>query len=68
MITWRTYYFKQPARVGDTLIFEDMAHYTTVKSTMFNGVPHPDIVLVGEDGDIVYRRDFDFADYERRMG
>ncbi|PPK85617.1 carboxynorspermidine decarboxylase [Neolewinella xylanilytica] len=63
-----TYYFKQPARVGDTLIFEDMAHYTTVKSTMFNGVPHPDIVLVGEAGEIVYRRSFDFADYERRMG
>ena len=63
-----TYYFRQPARVGDTLIFEDMAHYTTVKSTMFNGVPHPDILMVDADGEITQRRSFDFADYERRMG
>ncbi len=63
-----TYYFKQPARVGDNLIFEDMAHYTTVKSTMFNGVPHPDILLVDGEGEIVRRRNFSFEDYERRMG
>ncbi|THH39927.1 carboxynorspermidine decarboxylase [Neolewinella litorea] len=62
------YYFTQPARVGDTLIFEDMAHYTTVKSTMFNGVPHPDIVMVDADGEVIARRSFDYADYERRMG
>ena len=63
-----TYYFRQPARVGDTVIFEDMAHYTTVKSTMFNGVPHPDIVLVDADGQDVHRRSYTYADYERRMG
>ena len=63
-----TYYFRQPARVGDTLIFEDMAHYTTVKSTMFNGVPHPDIVLVDADGEMLKRRTFTYADYEARMG
>ncbi|NJB84545.1 carboxynorspermidine decarboxylase [Lewinella marina] len=62
------YYFTQPARVGDTLVFEDMAHYTTVKSTMFNGVPHPDIVMVNADGEITERRSFDYPDYERRMG
>lgn len=63
-----TYYFRQPARVGDTLVFEDMAHYTTVKSTMFNGVPHPDIVLVDADGEEIVRRQFSYADYEARMG
>ncbi len=62
------YYFTQPARVGDTLVFEDMAHYTTVKSTMFNGVPHPDILMVDADGEILTRRSFDFADYASRMG
>ncbi|MEM6770284.1 MAG: carboxynorspermidine decarboxylase, partial [Bacteroidota bacterium] len=31
------YFFTQPVRPGDTIIFEDMAHYTTVKTTMFNG-------------------------------
>ena len=63
-----TYYFRQPARVGDTVIFEDMAHYTTVKSTMFNGVPHPDIVLVDGDGTELARRSFTYEDYAARMG
>ncbi|MEM9928481.1 MAG: carboxynorspermidine decarboxylase, partial [Bacteroidota bacterium] len=62
------YHFAQPIRVGDTLIFEDMAHYTTVKTTMFNGVPHPDIVLQDAHGEVTYRRAFGFGDYEGRMG
>ncbi|OAV44327.1 carboxynorspermidine decarboxylase [Lewinella sp. 4G2] len=62
------YYFRQPVRPGDTLIFEDMAHYTTVKTTMFNGVPHPDIVLLDADGEELHRRSFSYQDYEARMG
>jgi carboxynorspermidine decarboxylase len=62
------YYFTQPIRVGDTLVFEDMAHYTTVKTTMFNGVPHPDICLVDDHGEVTTRRTFGYEDYERRMG
>ncbi len=62
------YFFAQPVRIGDALIFEDMSHYTTVKSTMFNGVPHPDIVLVDAHGDTVTERVFTYADYEGRMG
>ena len=63
-----TYYFQQPARVGDTVVFEDMAHYTTVKSTMFNGVPHPDILTVDAANEVTTHRRFDYADYEGRMG
>lgn len=62
------YYFHQPIRPGDKLLFEDMAHYTTVKSTMFNGVPHPDIVLVDAHGDELVRRHYSYEDYEARMG
>lgn len=62
------YYFPQPVRVGDEIIFEDMAHYTTVKTTMFNGVPHPDICLVDADGEVTQRRSFTYEDYEGRMG
>ena len=35
---WR---FARPLQVGDELIFEDMIHYTTVKTNMFNGIHHP---------------------------
>ena len=62
------YHFAQPVRVGDELVFADMMHYTTVKTTMFNGVPHPDICLVDDHGETTYRRTFTYADYERRMG
>ncbi|NJC26171.1 carboxynorspermidine decarboxylase [Neolewinella antarctica] len=62
------YYFPHPLRAGDKLVFEDMAHYTTVKSTVFNGVPHPDVALVDADGEELSRRSFNYDDYEKRMG
>lgn len=62
------YFFVQPVRVGDELVFEDMAHYTTVKTTMFNGVPHPDICIVDAHGEVTLRRTFGYGDYEARMG
>ena len=62
------YFFPQPVRPGDELLFEDMSHYTTVKSTMFNGVPHPDIRLVDAHGETVAERVFSYEDYESRMG
>ena len=37
------YSFPQPLEIGQKLVFTDMAHYTMVKTTTFNGVPHPDI-------------------------
>src|SRR5690606_18026486 len=39
------YSFDRPLQVGDRVVFEDMAHYTMVKNTMFNGVRLPSIVL-----------------------
>lgn len=44
---WR---FARPLQVGDELIFEDMIHYTTVKTNMFNGIHHPSLCLLREDG------------------
>ncbi len=63
-----SYYFEQPVAVGDQLVFEDMLHYTMVKSTMFNGVPHPDVVLERLDGRLDLLRRFEYVDYEARMG
>ena len=37
--------FPQPLQIGQRLVFADMAHYTMVKTTTFNGVHHPDIAI-----------------------
>ncbi len=37
--------FPQPLEIGQRLVFADMAHYTMVKTTTFNGVHHPDIAI-----------------------
>ncbi|MEI7928338.1 MAG: carboxynorspermidine decarboxylase, partial [Verrucomicrobiales bacterium] len=47
---------------GDVLVFDDMAHYTMVKTTTFNGVKHPDIVLQHEDGTLETIRKFGYLD------
>lgn len=61
------YHFAAPLQVGDTLLLEDMNHYTTVKTTMFNGVRHPDLCLQHEDGRVEVLRRFDYNDYRNRM-
>lgn len=62
------YFFHEPLKVGQQIIFEDMMHYTTVKTTMFNGVGHPDLMLEKADGKLELIRRFEFEDFESRMG
>ena len=52
---------------GDRLTLEDMNHYTTVKTTMFNGIQHPDIVLCDSRGECSYLRRYTYDDYKSRM-
>lgn len=59
--------FDKPLKEGDRLTLEDMNHYTTVKTTMFNGIGHPSIWLVCSDGTPKLLRSYDFADYKSRM-
>ncbi|ROT12993.1 carboxynorspermidine decarboxylase [uncultured Muribaculum sp.] len=59
--------FEKPLVTGDRLTLEDMNHYTTVKTTMFNGIQHPSIVLCDKEGDCRYLRRFDYSDYKSRM-
>ena len=61
------WYFKKPLKAGDRLTLEDMNHYTTVKTTMFNGLQHPDIIFAKSDGRIEYLRRFTYEDYRNRM-
>ena len=61
---WR---FERPLKVGDRVVFEDMIHYTTVKTTMFNGVEHPAIGMLKNDGELTVLRQFCYEDYKNRM-
>ncbi len=64
MGSWR---FKGPLHIGDTIVFEDMIHYTTVKTTMFNGIQHPSIGLLHENGQLEILRTYAYEDYKERM-
>lgn len=61
------YSFERELQPGDQLIFEDMIHYTMVKTTMFNGVRHPDICILRENGDLDLVRRFRYEDYRDRL-
>lgn len=59
--------FDKPLEIGDKLIFEDMIHYTIVKTSMFNGISHPSIALWNQENQLVIYRTFGYEDYKNRM-
>ncbi len=61
---WR---FDHDLQVGEQVVLEDMIHYTTVKTTMFNGVPHPSIVWQHANGRMETLKQYSFDDYKQRM-
>ena len=62
------YSFDRPLAVGDKLVFLDMAHYTMVKTTTFNGVRLPSIATHDpKTGTITVSRRFGYADYRDRL-
>lgn len=56
--------FHRPLQIGDILVFHDMAHYTMVKTTYFNGVQHPAVVLRQEDGTLEIVRQYSYHDFK----
>ncbi|WP_016778306.1 carboxynorspermidine decarboxylase [Anaerophaga thermohalophila] len=60
--------FDNPLKPGDRIVFEDMIHYTLVKTTMFNGVPHPAIAFWNDKNGMRIIRNFGYEDYKSRMG
>ena len=64
MSSWR---FDHELKVGEEVIFEDMIHYTTVKTCMFNGISHPALAMLHEDGKLEILRHFGYEDYRNRM-
>ncbi|MGA0845777.1 MAG: carboxynorspermidine decarboxylase [Luteolibacter sp.] len=61
------YLFPRQLVPGDCLVFDDMAHYTMVKTTTFNGVKHPPIALQHEDGRVEVIRRFGYEDFRDRL-
>ncbi|MCJ7663733.1 MAG: carboxynorspermidine decarboxylase [Desulfobacterales bacterium] len=59
--------FDKALKAGDKIIFDDMSHYTTVKTTMFNGVSHPCIGIWGERSGFRLIKEFDYQDYKNRL-
>jgi len=59
--------FNKELKIGDCIVFEDMIHYTMVKTTMFNGVSHPSIGIWTTGNEFRLIREFGYEDYKSRM-
>lgn len=60
------YSFDKRLKVGDKLIFCDMAIYSMVKNNTFNGINLPDIVLI-KDGEKIVIKEFQYNDFKSRL-
>ncbi|RXE74419.1 carboxynorspermidine decarboxylase [Muribaculaceae bacterium Isolate-013 (NCI)] len=61
------WHFATTLKIGDRLTFEDMNHYTTVKTNMFNGIQHPSVIFERLDGTQQVLRRYTYDDYKERM-
>lgn len=62
------YSFAQPLHIGQKIVFTDMAHYTMVKTTTFNGVPHPDLDLYDPDaGEVRVARRIGYESFKQKL-
>ena len=59
--------FSHELQIGENIVFEDMLHYTTVKTNMFNGVSHPSIAFLRTNGKLELLREYTYEDYLARM-
>ena len=59
--------FDHELQVGERIVFEDMIHYTTVKTNMFNGIRHPAIGMWTEKGEAKIFKQYSYEDYRDRM-
>ena len=62
-----TYSFDNELHITDQIVFEDMIHYTMVKTTTFNGVKHPSIGIIRSNGEFELIREFGYKDYKDRL-
>ena len=61
------YSFDEPLEIGKQLVFEDMIHYTMVKTTTFNGVNLPSIGIWQKDGTFRLVKDYGYESFKDRL-
>lgn len=61
------YYFASPLEPGDKIVFDDMIHYTMVKTNTFNGVKLPSIGIIKKNGSFELVKQFGYEDYKSRL-
>jgi len=61
------YSFDTPLKIGDKLVFTDMAHYTMVKNNTFNGINLPSIAIADVSGNLNLVRSFSYSDFKMRL-
>lgn len=59
--------FDHKLEIGERIVFEDMIHYTMVKTNMFNGIQHPSIAICHTDNRLEVYKQFAYEDYRDRM-
>jgi carboxynorspermidine decarboxylase len=59
--------FDKELKTGDRIVFEDMIHYTMVKTTFFNGVNHPSIGCWNDTDGFRLLRRFGYDDYKNKL-
>ncbi len=61
------YSFDTSLKIGDKLVFCDMAHYSMVKNNTFNGMNLPSIAKVNEHREVEIIRTFGYEDFKNRL-
>lgn len=61
------YSFPQPLKIGQKLIFLNMAVYTMVKNNTFNGIDLPNIAIIDQNNEIKVIKKFSYADFKNRL-
>jgi carboxynorspermidine decarboxylase len=61
------YAFDEPLEIGERIVFDDMIHYTMVKTTFFNGVEHPHIAVLTKSDEFIMLRSFGYEDYKGKL-
>jgi len=63
----RGFLFEKKLNAGQCIVFKDMAHYTFVKTTFFNGVKHPSLGVWTKNNEFKLLKEFTYKDYKYRL-